>query len=66
MVTIKQYAAKHNINSKAARKKLDRLVEAGEMIRTQGPNRLLAYTKPKPLRWHDPFNRTKHLERGKR
>jgi len=60
MITIRDYAKKHKISEKTARRQLDRMVERGEMERLRGPNNLFLY-KEKPttpaIKWHDPFNR---------
>jgi DeoR/GlpR family transcriptional regulator of sugar metabolism len=60
MTTIRDYAKKHKISEKTARRQLDRMVERGEMERLRGPNNLFLYKeKPKTpaIKWHDPFNR---------
>ena len=65
MTSIKEYASKHKVSHRTARRQLDRMVEVGEMVRTKGPSNMFVYEQ-RPgfaeMRWHDPFNRTKELE----
>jgi predicted ArsR family transcriptional regulator len=63
MVTIKDFAREKKISPKAARNRLDRLVERGLMVRKRGLRAEFVYqaVQPVEIRWHDPFNR---IERG--
>ena len=65
MVTIKDFAREKKISPKAARGRLDRMVERGLMVRRRGLRAEFVYQAAQPVevRWHDPFNR---IERGLR
>lgn len=63
MITIKDFARDKKISPKAARSRLDRMVEQGLMVKRKGSKAQFIYEKVKPIKikWHDPFNR---IERG--
>ena len=65
MVTIKDFAREKKISPKAARSRLDRMVDQGLMVRRRGLRAEFVYqaVQPVEVRWHDPFNR---IERGLR
>jgi DNA-binding CsgD family transcriptional regulator len=59
MISIKEYAKKHKISERTARKQLDRKVELGVMNRQKGSKNSYVYYEPKhnSYKWHDPFNK---------
>ena len=65
MITIKDFAREKKISFKAARGRLDRMVERGLMVRRRGLRAEFTYevVQPVEVKWHDPFNR---IERGLR
>ena len=65
MTTIKDFAREKKISPKAARSRLDRMVERGLMVRRRGLRAEFTYHEVQPVevKWHDPFNR---IERGLR
>ena len=57
MMTVAQYAKKQKISENSARKRLERKVKLGYMVRIRGADHKYAYyDKPVEIRWHDPFN----------
>ena len=63
MITIKDFAREKKISPKAARGRLDRMVERGLMVKRRGLRAEFIYEEVQPaeVRWHDPFNR---IDRG--
>jgi hypothetical protein len=58
MMTVMQYAKKNKISENSARKRLERKVKLGYMVRIRGDDhKYVYYDKPAEIRWHDPFNR---------
>ena len=59
MVTIKDFAREKKISPKAARGRLDRMVERGLMVRRRGLRAEFTYeaVQPVEVKWHDPFNK---------
>jgi DNA-binding Lrp family transcriptional regulator len=58
VTTIKDFAREKKISPKAARSRLDRMVERGLMVKRRGLRAEFVYqaVQPVEVRWHDPFN----------
>jgi hypothetical protein len=63
MMTVMQYAKKNKISENSARKRLERKVKLGYMVRIRGDDhKYVYYDKPAEIRWHDPFNKIKNCK----
>jgi predicted transcriptional regulator len=63
-ITIAEYAANHGITELTARKRLNKQVDLGNLMRKKGMNNSYIYFKkiPVDICWHDPFNLVKRNE----
>jgi hypothetical protein len=61
MITVEQYAKKNKVSENSARKRLQRKVLDGYMLKKRGPDNCFVYHDKPPvtIKWHDPFNKIK-------
>ena len=60
--TVKDFAKDFRLGEKAARNRIQRLIEKGEIEQSSSGSYPVTYTEKLKFNWHDPFNRCK---RGK-